>query len=109
MKKNQKSEKILLLVEPIIIFAFEFITLLIFLNEREAFWEKLQCINFFNLILFIYLIIYQSVFIWIMIENDLFYECSDEITNEIINQETKNTKKTIIYAAINLAADCLIS
>ena len=42
-----------------------------------------------------------------MIENDLFYECSDEITNEIINQETKNTKKNIIYAAINLATDCL--
>ena len=50
----------------------------------------------------------QSFFIRTMIENDLFYECSDEITNEIINQETKNTKKTIIYAAINLAADCLI-
>ena len=50
----------------------------------------------------------QSVFIRTMIENDLFYECSDEITNEIINQETKNTKKTIIYAAINLTADCLI-
>ena len=50
----------------------------------------------------------QSVFIWTMIENDLFYECSDEITNEIINQETKNTKKTIIYTAINLTADCLI-
>ena len=108
LKKNQKSEKILLLVEPIIIFAFEFITLLIFLKVREKFWEILQCINMINFISFISLMICQSVFIRVMIENDLFYECSDEITNEIINQETKNTKKTIIYTAINLTSDCLI-
>ena len=108
LKKNQKSEKILLLVEPIIIFAFEFTTLLIFLKVREKFWEILQCINMINFISFISFMICQSVFIRVMIENDLFYECSDEITKEIINQETKNTKKTIIYATINLAADCII-
>ena len=51
----------------------------------------------------------HCVFIKKIIKNDLFYECSDEITNEILNQENKNTKKTIIYTAINLTADVLIN
>ena len=51
----------------------------------------------------------QITFIKRIIKNDLFYECSDEITNEVLNQENKNTKKTKIYTAVNLAADILIS
>ena len=58
--------------------------------------------------IFIPFMICQSVFISAIIENNLFYECSDDLTNELLNHENKNTKKTIIYGAINLAADCLI-
>ena len=113
MKKNQNSEKILLLVESIIIFAFIFIAIfsvnvLIRRNHREKYFIGLKCLNIFYLIVFIPCMICQSVFIKRIIANDLLYECSDEITNEILNQEYKNTKKTIIYSAINLAADCLI-
>jgi predicted nucleic acid-binding Zn ribbon protein len=51
----------------------------------------------------------HCVFIKKIIKNDLFYECSDEVTNEILNQENKNTKKTIIYTAINLVPDILVT
>ena len=36
------------------------------------------------------------------------YECSDKITNEIIRIEILNTKKTILFTAINLGADLII-
>ena len=62
-----------------------------------------------NFLLFFSCMICHCVFIKKIIKNDLFYECSDEVTNEILNQENKNTKKTIIYTAINLTADVLIN
>ena len=109
LKKHQKSEKILLLVEPIIIFVFNiiFIFIFIFLHGSDI-MNNLICCDFLYLIFFIPFMICQSVFISAIIENNLFYECSDDLTNELLNHENKNTKKTIIYGAINLAADCLI-
>ncbi len=34
--------------------------------------------------------------------NDLFYDCSDDITNEFLKQENNNTKKSITIVVINL-------
>jgi len=36
------------------------------------------------------------------------YECSDKITNEVSRKENLNTNKTIIYTAVNMAADILV-
>ena len=69
----------------------------------------IYCLYIIYFLLFIPCMICHCVFIKKIIKNDLFYECSDEITNEILNQENKNTKKTIIYTAINLTADVLIN
>ena len=34
--------------------------------------------------------------------NDLSYNCSDDITNEVLKKENENTKKSILYTTINL-------
>ena len=108
LKKNQQDEKILLLVEPIIIFFVMCIFILLFIINKFK-YELIHLLNFFYFLLFMPCMICQIIFIMKIIKNDLFYKCSDEITNEVLNQENKNTKKTIIYTAINLVADILIS
>ena len=108
LKKNQKFEKTLLLVEPIITFIFMCIFILCYCQS----YEKMYVIDYFylmNFLLFFSCMICHCVFIKKIIKNDLFYECSDEVTNEILNQENKNTKKTIIYTAINLVPDILVT
>ena len=105
LKKNQKFEKTLLLVEPIITFFFMFIAILCLCKN----YKDIYCLYLIYFLLLIPCMICHCVFIKKIIKNDLFYECSDEITNEILNQENKNTKKTIIYTAINLTADVLIN
>ena len=37
-----------------------------------------------------------------IINNDLSYNCSDAITNEVLKKENDNTKKSVIYTSINL-------
>ena len=70
-----------------------------------------------NNILFVFLIIelilnlictiLQGVFFGKIIKNDLAYNCSDDITNDVLRLENLNTKKSIIYSWINLGADAL--
>ena len=51
-------------------------------------------------------IICQSVFLRIIIDYDLSYDCSDKITNEILRKENLNNKNDIKYTAVNLGLDC---
>ena len=50
-------------------------------------------------------IICQAVFLGRIIKYDFSYDCSDEITNEVLRLENLNTKKSIKYSAINLGID----
>ena len=113
LKNNQKNEGICILVEGIIIFCFGFVIILtlIIIKCKRLLGEPVYYIlfGFLNFILLLNLIclICQSVFLGKIIKNDLAYDCSDEITNEVLRLENLNTKKTIIYSGINLGADVL--
>ena len=90
------------MVEVVIIFSF-FLGLLIFFITGCIFIRKSSMDEkIFYIVLFAFLITYtvfllvciicHSVFIGRIIHNDLFYDCSDSITNEVLRQENKNTK-----------------
>ena len=59
------------------------------------------------LLFYIIVIICNIIFLIGIKKNDLFYNCSDEITNEFLKNEKNNTKKTIIYGVINLILDII--
>ena len=63
--------------------------------------------NFFSLIIFA-CIICQIIFLHRILDNDIYYNCSDDKTNEVLRKERENTKKTILYTEINLGVDILI-
>ena len=68
------------------------------LNEIFAFLLTIKIIS----------IIPQLIFVILIITNDLSYDCSDKITNELYKKLNINTKINIIIMFINLAADLLI-
>ena len=74
--------------------------------DREEFTKSVLKHSITNGILFLIFIIIQSVFIGRIIAN-LFddYNCSDSITNELINQEYKKLKSTIMLLYIDLGLD----
>ena len=99
---------------------YEFYLIIFFLIILTIFTIKEFCayLNYWgalNYLVFIYLIINyifllmfiicHSVFLSRIINNDISYNCSDEITNEVLRKERKNTKKTIFHTKINLIAD----
>ena len=99
---------------------YEFYLIIFFLIILTIFTIKEFCTYLndcgaLNYLLFIYLIINSiflliviichSVFLSRIINNDISYNCSDEITNEVLRKERKNTKKTIFHTKINLIAD----
>lgn len=43
-----------------------------------------------------------------IIYNDLSYNCSDDITNEVSKKENQNTKSSILYTSVNLWLDIFI-
>ena len=43
-----------------------------------------------------------------IIYNDLSYNCSDDITNEVSKKENQNTKASILYTSVNLGLDIFI-
>ena len=106
IKKIQNSEKLLLLIEPILSIAgFVFVFIVLRFSDDKTF--------IFILILYESLfgvcIICHAIFLSQIIHNDLPpYECSDEITNEVSRQQSLNTKDTIIFTALNLAGDILV-
>ena len=109
LKKSQESEKLLLLIEPLLIFAGFFTYIFVLIKGRNAFDDFLTFILIFYSLIFVPCIICHSIFLSRIIQLDSGpYECSDNITNEVIRKETLNTKKTIIFTGINLGADILI-
>ena len=60
------------------------------------------------LLLLLACIISQSVFLGRIINYDLSYDCSDDITNEVLKKENENTKKSIKYTAYNLGIDIFV-
>jgi len=58
-----------------------------------------------SFLLFFICIICHSVFLGKIIYNDLFYNCSDDITNEVSKKENQNTKASNLYTSVNLGLD----
>ena len=102
---------------------YEFYLIIFFFDNFNDFYNKRilrisKWLGALNYLVFIYLIINSifllifiichSVFLSRIINNDISYNCSDEITNEVLRKERKNTKKTIFHTKINLIADIFI-
>ena len=110
LNELQKKEKVCVLVESILIFLFWIFALFNFCNidtSRGAAYCIIFVIIPFYILLFLAFLICHSYFLGTIIKNDLSYNCSDVITNELLKQENRNTKKTILYTAINLGVDIL--
>ena len=114
LRKNQEMSKVCLLVEVIVIFSALILSICLFCliacaSPSHGAGGSCECL--FNipaiicLSLILVCIICQSVFLGNIIKYDFDYDCSDEITNEILRKENKNTKTTIKYIAANLGLD----
>ena len=114
LKKNQEKERICSLFESLIIFSILFSALLIMciFKNKYSYRRKIEDILLSFLILFFLLfficIICHSVFLGKIIYNDLSYNCSDDITNEVLKKENQNTKTSILYTSVNLGLDIFI-
>ena len=114
LKKNQGMEKICLIVEFIIIISilFSILLIVIILKIKSGFTQNKDVIvlAFFLLFFLLFFIctICHSVFLGRIIYNDLSYNCSDDITNEVSKKENENTKTSILYTSINLGLDVFI-
>ena len=73
--------------------------------QKEYLYYAMYILLIVYMVMILVFIICHSVFIDRIIPNDLFYDCSDYITNEVWRQENKNTKKSILWTAINLGGD----
>ena len=114
LRKNQGMVKVCLLVEVIITFSLFILFICFFClcacALRHGGADQL-CYSIFLIFLIICLSLYlvciicQSVFLGRIIKHDFDYDCSDEITNEILRKENINTKKSIKYTAANLGID----
>ena len=107
LKKSQKSIKLLLIIEPIIMFLsiFSLIVGACLGNCDNVF----ICVFIFIGLLILSSLVCYVVFLLRIIRNDLSYDCSDKITNELFKIQNDNTKITILYSLINLGADLLSS
>ena len=114
LNKNQRMEKDCLIYEFGLIFFFLIILTIFTIKEYCNFpdWGALNYLVFIDLLInsvvLLIFIICHIVFLIRIMNNDISYNCSDDITNEVLRNERKNTKKSIIYSKINLFADLLI-
>ena len=106
--------KVCILVEVIIIFSVLILSICLFCliaceSPSHGTGNSGGCLFSIPAIICLFLIlvciICQSVFLGNIIKYDFDYDCSDEITNEILRKENKNTKTTIKYIAANLGLD----
>ena len=113
IKDNKDNEISILFLEGIFMFTvilvfiiYDVIIRLVMGVDREEFTKSVLKHSITNGILFLIFIIIQSVFIGRIIAN-LFddYNCSDSITNELINQEYKKLKNTMMLFYIDLGFD----
>ena len=117
LKNNQTMEKKCLLIEGILLFCFLFVPIIVMiilccvkkgLDVNDKSFSYFIAIIFFCLLLILACLISQSVFLGRIIKSDLSYNCSDDITNEVLRKENENTKKSIIYTAANLGIDIFV-
>ena len=102
----QNCEKILLLIEPIIIIQFLFFTCY-FLCRCSCLTPEILLFIYFCF--FLGFIICHIIFLSKIIHYNLSdYGCSDTITNEFLRKKNLNTKKTIIFTVVNLVIDILV-
>ena len=113
--KNQKMEKSCLLYETILLSLFLFMSAIILIcfccsnsyDREQNLYGIIICYSA-NLLLLLACVISQSVFLGRIINSDLSYDCSDDITNEVLRKENENTKKSIIYTGYNLGIDVFV-
>ena len=108
LKSSQESEKLLLLIQPLILFVVSLSIFCVMCKRRSGEKEMFCCFFVFYFLLVFSCTICQIVFLIRIIHNDLSYDCSDKISNELLKKENTNTKLTILYTAINLGADILV-
>ena len=96
-------EKICLLVEAILLICFLFLEIICKVDYDKIYIGFIFCF----LTIFVCAIC-QSVFLGRIIANNLSYDCSDDITNELLRKENENTKKSIVYTAANLGVDFFV-
>ena len=84
------------------------------MNATDNFFQNkftfnfFQGINHFFFCLFSFICYFIAVFLGNVIYYDLSYNCSDDITNEVLRKENENTKKSIVYTAANLGLDLFL-
>ena len=61
-----------------------------------------------TLLVLLIVIIDQIIILVMLINNEISYNCSDDITNEVFRKENENIKKNIRYTKINLALDLFV-
>ena len=104
LKKNQKRVKYLFLIESIIMLTLLFILFTLKFTRIETIYYIFSIIF---IIFYVIVIICNIVFLKAIQNNDLFYNCSDDITNEFLKNENNNTKKSITIVEINLILDII--
>ena len=107
LTNNQQNESTCLLVEVIILFCFLImVPCMLCCSKNNSGSDTFFIITFIMCFLTIFVCaICQAVFLGRIIANDLSYDCSDYRTNEVLRKENQNTKKSIIYTAVNLGLD----
>jgi len=101
-------EKISLIIEIVVHFFIFAIFAVILYNFKGLTYKDHHFFNiicFINIISFLVFVICQSVFLGMINKYNLSYNCSDDITNELLRKENEKTKNNIIYIAINLGLD----
>ena len=113
---NQKMEAKCSLVEGILILGscatLFVITLCTYFSSKHGSTDFLKFSNLFGLFLVSFLllacIICHSVFLGRILSNNISYDCSDPITNELFRIQKENIDKIIIFTAINIGIDIFI-
>ena len=113
LRKYQKKEGLCILIESILIFSF-LILLIIYIytiKYQKCLYKNDEIVLLVFIIIcllsYVVCIICQPVFLLKIIKYDFSYNCSDDITNEVLRLNTLNTKKSISYSRINLIADVI--
>ena len=88
------------------------ITLCTYFSSKHGSTDFLKFSNLFGLflvsLLLLACIICHSVFLGRILSNNISYDCSDPITNELFRIQKENIDKIIIFTAVNIGIDYFI-